>query len=327
MTDVTHRIFNPLVINYDSLRNRFNWARAKNSGVQIKHKIELDIICFLAENGPHSVYDMFKGPIIQKKPKKPGRPPRGKREKLFPKRKSDETVPFEYKRILRHANNLVNMNLLQLKKLNRKNILSLTFNGFYIYLQDRIKTDQHFDTAIRSNSGLLPFSEYWNEIVQIVGQNVTSQGLREAVYQQIYRSSSKIKQIDLEFEHFLVEPRPIFPQIVERKLNKDFIDFLSKNLVLRNSYVSYLATHDIFFLTSKKKWSEIDSYLSKLESEKALAFFEKRSIHDKSLFMSGIRLREFFPRFATVEYFFTGMLMEKLLLKENRVDEDSSNDE
>lgn len=326
MTDVTSRIFNPLVINYDSPRDPLNLAREKNLGVQIKHKIELDIICFLAENGPHSVYDMFKGPIIQRKPKKPGRPLGVKREKLFPKRR-DETVPFEYKRILRHATNLVNMNLLQSKKLNKKNILSLTFNGFYIYLQDRIKTDQHFDTAIRSNSGLLPFSEYWTEIVQIVGQNVASQGLREAVYQQIYRSSSKIKQIDLEFEHFLVEPRPIFPQIVERKLNKDFINFLSKNLVLRNSYVSYLATHDIFFLTSQEKLSEIDSRPDDLESEKALAFFEERNIQSKPFFTSWTHLKEFFPRFATIEYFFTGMLMEKLLFKENRVDEYSSNDE
>ena len=153
----------------------------------------------------------------------------------------------------------------------------------------------------------------------MVGKNIVSQGLARTVSQQIFRSPAEIEKINLEFDSFLVKPRPTFPQTVKNKLNKDFVNFLENNLELRNSYISYLATHDIFFLTSEKKWSEIDSCLSDLESEKALAFLEKRNIHDKSLFMSGKRLRKFFPRFATVEYFFTGMLMEKLLLKENRV--------
>jgi len=313
LTDRTIRLFNPPVIDYDPLLEPVDLLLEKGAkSIRIKHKIELDIICFLAENGPNSCFSMYEGPI---NPRKRGRPPDQKIQRI-PKRDKSKALAYDYKRILRHADKLVKMGLLQLKKPKRKEVFALTFNGFYVYLQDRVKGDKHLDSAVESNSKLLPFSKYWSEIVQILGQNIVRQSLLEVVLPQIYRSSAKIEKINLEFDSFLVEPKPIFPQTEEKKLNKEFADFLSKNLELRNSYVSYLATHDIFFLTSEKKWSEIDSCLNNLESEKALAFFEKRNIQNRPIFISKARLKEFFPRFATLEYFFTGMLMEKLLWKE-----------
>jgi len=284
--------------------------------INIKHKIELDIIHFLAENGPNSAFDISRGQIIPRGPRKRGRPLLKYKRKELPKRDKNRTLAYEYKRVLRHAKNLVQKGLLQSEKLERRDILSLTFDGFHAYLQDKSEEYEHLDRAIKSNSKLLPFAKYWSEIAQIVGENVVSQGLVKAVSHQIFRSPARIEKIKLEFDSFLVEPKPIFPQTEEKKLNKEFADFLSKNLEMRNSYVSYLATHDIFFLTSEKKWSEIDSCLDNLESEKALAFFEKRNIHNKPIFIPGTRLKEFFPRFATIEFFFTGMLMEKVLWKE-----------
>jgi len=324
LTDNMPQMFIPSVLDhyipYELGSILFELARNKYC-ITIK-RIDLDIIRFLAENGSNSVFSMANGPIIRKR----GRPVQYKIHKL-PKRDKSKALDYDYKRILRHAHKLVKIGWLQRKKPKRKQVFALTFNGFLVYLRDRNKEDEHLNRTIELNSKLLPFAKYWSEIVHVVGKNIVSQGLARTVSQQIYRSPAKIERINLEFDSFLAKPRPIFPQTVKNKLNKDLVNFLENNLELRNSYISYLATHDIFFLTSEKKWSEIDSYLSKLESEKALAFFEKRNIHDKPIFMSEKRLREFFPRFATVEYFFTGMLMEKLLLKENRVDEYSSNDE
>ena len=285
-------------------------------GVIFLNFVEEDIIRFLAENGPNSAYDMFEGPVSPKAPRKRGKPPtRTYDRKILPKRQESKALGYDYQRILRHADRLVRIGLLQSEKLKKKIICALTFNGFHVYLQSRSKEAEHLDRAIKSNPELLPFSKYWSEIVHIVRKNMARQSLAKVVSQQIFRSRAKIEKINLQFDSFLVKPSPVFPQIGEKKHNKEFADYLSTNHELRNSYVSYLAVHDVSFLTHQNKWSEIDSILSNLESEKALAFFEKRKIQDSPLFIPGTRLKEFFPKFATIEYFFTGMLMEKLLWK------------
>jgi hypothetical protein len=325
LTDNMPQMFIPSVLDHyiSHKPESLSFKLEKNKYCITINKIDLDIIRFLAENGPSSCFSIYAGPM---NPRKRGRPPNYK-EHRTPKRNKTKALAYDYKRILRHAHRLAKIGWLQRKKPKRKQVFALTFNGFLVYLRDRNKKDEHLNRAIELNSKFLPFAKYWSEIVQVIGKNIVRQGLARTVSQQIFRNPAEIEKINLEFDSFLVNPRPTFPQTVKNKLNKDFVNFLENNLELRNSYISYLATHDIFFLTSEKKWSEIDSYLSKLESEKALAFFEKRNIHDKPIFISEKRLREFFPRFATVEYFFTGMLMEKLLLKENRVDEYFSNDE
>ena len=279
--------------------------------IQLK-KVDLDIIRFLAENGPNSCYSMYKGPI---KPRKRGRPPD---EKKWNKLKRNKTKALGYKRkkILRHASKLVEKGLLRQIKPKRKEVFALTFNGFHISIPKQDLNAEYLNTVIKSNSNLLPFAKYWNAIVEIAGENIAVQSVYEALLQQIYRKPTKIEKISLEFDSFLVEPRPVFPEIGEKKHNREFADYLSINLELRDSYISFLAVHDILSLTLEKKWSVIGSILSNLESEKALAFFEKRNIQNNSLFIPGTRLKEFFPKFAAIEYFFTGMLMGKLLWKE-----------
>lgn len=276
-------------------------------------EIELEIIRFLAENGPHSASDMSKGPAT---PRKRGRPPALKRNRP-PKRDSTKSLGHDYKRILRHAGKLERMGLLQSKR-KKKYILALTFDGFHIYLQNTFIQEpdrevKHLDEAITANSKLLPFAKYWNEIVRIVGKNVAHRRVAEAIQQQIFRYPVNIGEINLRFDSFLIEPKPTFPKISKKKQDRGLADFVSRSPELRNSYIAYLAVHDIFYLTSQERWSERELRLGSLESEKALVFFERLNINSKPLFMSGARLEEFFPKFATVECFFTGLLMEKLL--------------
>lgn len=280
-------------------------------------KIELDAICFLAENGPHSASDMYKGPAIPRGPRKRGRPPSGKKEKL-PRRDETKKLVYDYKRILRHADKLVQMRLLQSEKKKKKDILALTFDGFHVYLQnivihERDRETKHLGEAITANSKLLPFAKHWNEIVRIVGKKTAHQSVADTIQHQIFRYPVNVGEINLKFDSFLIEPNPAFPKISKKKQDIGLADFVSRSPELRNSYITYLAVHDILYLTSQDKWSERDLHLENFESEKALAFFEKRDIGSKPLFVSETRLKEFLPKFGTVEYFFTGLLMEKLL--------------
>jgi len=255
---------------------------------------------------------MSKGPAT---PRKRGRPPALKGNRP-PKRDSTKKLVYDYKRILRHADKLERLGLLQSKR-KKKYILALTFDGFHIYLQNTFVQEpdreaKHLDEAITANSKLLPFAKYWNEIVSIVGKNVAHRSTAEAIHQRIFRYSVNIGEINFRFDSFLTKHKPTFPKISKRKQDIELVNFVSGSLELRNSYVAYLAVHDILSLTSQEKWSKRDLHLNNLESEKALAFFEKRDISSKPLFGSGTRLKEFLPKFATVENFFTGLLMEKL---------------
>jgi hypothetical protein len=89
-------------------------------------------------------------------------------------------------------------------------------------------------------------------------------------------------------------------------------------LVLRNSYIAYLAVHNIWQL-SGKNFRDIESHNS-LKSETELAYFENRQIDSNPLF-KGDRLLEFFPKYASIEYFFTGMFVENLLWNKKPVKE------
>ncbi|MHA2347732.1 MAG: hypothetical protein ACXACP_13515, partial [Candidatus Hodarchaeales archaeon] len=56
-----------------------------------------------------------------------------------------------------------------------------------------------------------------------------------------------------------------------------------------------------------------------LDSEKELAYFEKRETGSNHLFR-GNRLKEYFPKYAGIEFFFTGLFTEKFLWKEVTID-------
>ena len=324
MTGQVTYFFGPPILDRYTLGDLETLVEKARSNIRLK-KVDLDIIRFLAVNGSNSCYSMYEGPRI---PRKRGRPPIRIINRI-PKRDKSKALAYDFKKILRHADKLVKMGLLQYKKPKRKEVLALTFDGFHIYLQNTFiqepdKEARHLDEAITANSKLLPFARYWNEIVRIVGKKTAYQSVAGAIKQQIFRNPVNIGEINLKFDSFLIRPRPIFPKISKRKHDIEVADFISRSQELRDSYIAYLAVHDIFYLTSHERLSEIDLNRADLESEKALDFLERRNTRRKLLLKSRTRLREFFPRFATIECFFTGMLMEKLLWKEWRVNEISS---
>jgi len=86
---------------------------------------------------------------------------------------------------------------------------------------------------------------------------------------------------------------------------------------LRDAYIAYLITKDIQRLSRESK-DDVKRLLNELESEKELAYFEKRQVGPNPIFKGG-RLKEFLPKYAGIEYFFTGMFVENLLWSKKAV--------
>lgn len=278
-------------------------------------RIYLDIIGFFALHGPNPVLAMTEGPI---KPRKRGRPPKYKilRE---PKRNQEQTINYNYKTALRHAKKLESMGLLKRIKPKGKELFALTFLGFHVHMRDPNRNPENLEATIKSNYRLLPFSQFWNELIEIAGEQFVYECLAKAISEKIYKEQFRIEDLDLIIDLLYIHPKhkPAF-QVREDKKVKELLELLSTAVTLGNSYVYYLAAHDILFLIEQKKWPKTTNDLINFESEKALAFFEKRSIHEKPLFIPGKQLIKFLKSYYKLRFFFTGMFIDKLLSRSNR---------
>lgn len=129
----------------------------------------------------------------------------------------------------------------------------------------------------------------------------------------------------LKFEGFLKRDGFIRASHPEYARVEKVSKYLKSNeaLVLRGSYIAYLAMENISQL-SGKSFRDIESYDS-LESETELAFLENRQVDSNPLF-KGERLLEFLPRYACIEYFFTGTFVENLLWNKKPTKEAKASD-
>jgi hypothetical protein len=80
---------------------------------------------------------------------------------------------------------------------------------------------------------------------------------------------------------------------------------------LVRAYLAYLITKDIRRL-SLVDGKEIPETLSQLDSEKEFAFFRPELANQGSLFLDG-RFKDYVPKYATLEHFFTGLFVKNLL--------------
>jgi len=95
--------------------------------------------------------------------------------------------------------------------------------------------------------------------------------------------------------------------------NAKVVEFLKKpeNTMLLNSYIAYLAIYDLNKI-AKLTEKELALAQSEIDSEKELAYFEHRKAGTNSLFTKE-RLKEFFPRYSSIEYVFTGLFVHNLI--------------
>ncbi len=134
----------------------------------------------------------------------------------------------------------------------------------------------------------------------------------------------KIKSLNLEFEGFVRNRMvPTVKAEVGRERDATAVKLLKREegSTLRKSYIAYLAVQDLMRLSRQSK-TTVEELLPHLECEKELAYFESRKPNSNNLF-EGNRLREFFPEYASAEWFLTGTFVENFLWNEKPAEKGS----
>lgn len=204
---------------------------------------------------------------------------------------------------------------------NCENIkVELTFHGLFLYLYQRCDMEEDYWNAYKKNRYLFPFNSLWDKMWIRFEEDMRSafdKTLRKC--RQLKREEFSIDALDAKFEGF-IKWRSIITskeetKAIERKRNMVFLSFLkdqnSKELLM--SYIAYLIIQDMPKIQGKTK-SQIESLVFELQSEKELALLENRQIKSNSLLIAN-RIGEFFPKYGSVEFFFTGMFVNNLLWK------------
>lgn len=260
------------------------------------HKVDVEIIRFLAENGAHTAYDMSEGLKTPRPPPKRGHPSATKEN--IPRRDASKALDFDYKRILRHSKGLQHKGLLKSEKIKRRFVYALTFEGLHVHLQNR--GEINLRDVMMNNPDVLPLCEHWNELTQIVGNDVAEESVAGSVARWhnpercLFRIQVDLDHIDLHSNVFLAEPKKVVPAKEVRNVSEtDFGLFLSRNEDLRKSYGYYLASNDML--------PEINAKL------------DRRNLKEISLPKSGSTRKQFFGEYGSVEYFFTGMIIDEII--------------
>lgn len=276
---------------------------------------ELNIIWCLAERGPQSIYDLSKRKYYLPEKISTG---------LFFRKlteKHRKGIKYHYPFIYNTVKGLRKRNLVQVSKdksgPRTKNIVSLTFSGLMLYLQGSTHK-RKFDYAIKNYPKLFPFSKNIETLAKFLGHERVVEALNIAVKDCVClrKARFRIRHLQLEFEGFL-RSVPLFRKTshgeVLKSRNQKVVNYLKNEdaLELRNSYIGYLAVHDIEKLSGRGK-EQVENLIPKLDSEKELAYFENKQVKTNQLF-KGDRLKEFFPKYAAIEFFFTGMFVDNLL--------------
>jgi DNA-binding MarR family transcriptional regulator len=207
-----------------------------------------------------------------------------------------------------------------------RKVVKLTFSGLSIYLRGSSDKNR-FKNAINHHPNLVIFSNQWDAMYKQIGVNKCIEAFEKTTNNcvNLLKAKFRTRSPNLEFEGFLRNPFYTSPKergiALERDIETSEYLKTKEALVLRNSYISYLAVHDIFKL-SKESREQVKKLLPSLESEKELAYFEKGKTSQDSLF-KGKRLADFLPKYTSIEYFFTGMFVETLLWHEKSAEKES----
>lgn len=287
------------------------------------NEYQLSIIRYLAPKKAHSLYDLKKACYPPVKDIAAELSPYG--SEVSERKRKDK--PYFYAQIYNSVRELERKGLVKTSKDTgggrAKRKVELTFAGIILFLRIfPLETKMERSKAkkvVNIYPHILPFSAEWDKISKILDEEKAFDLLKEAAksFRFVQKVTFNLTRLNLEFEGYLRRPPigrvPIqIPGTVSRKdRNRKFAEFLAANNKLLKAYISYLAVYDIAFLSYVHP-GEVENWIDKLWCERELASFEERPVQTNSLF-SGQRLREFFPRYAALNYFFTGLFMESLL--------------
>jgi len=292
---------------------------------------ELNILWFLGKEGPKSIYEL--GNTKYELPRHLPASVWCLDAKEWDKR-SEKKMTYHYSFVHKTVRKLEREGLVSTIKDTSgdriKRTVKLTFQGLFLYMENSDDKNK-FIHALEHYPTFIPFAEQWNSILKHLGEERVTKAL-ELTFKGFHVDKVKfhVRSLKMEFEGFL-ETDLILSSLtsqseqVIRQRDKEVERYLKRNeaLILKNSYIAYLAAQDIDFLSGRDE-TEVESLLDKLESEEELALLEEKEGIRSQLF-KGKRLKEFLPRYADVEYFFTGRFVKNLLWQESVVIQKSNN--
>jgi hypothetical protein len=255
------------------------------------------------------------------------------------KREMEEPKSFDYHFVHTKVGELLRLKLIQKqpvlkakrKKPGRKKQISknqepeegigLTFLGLMFYFQNLEKfygsSDEELEHVLNKCKMLIPLPEQLNSLSDDLKERCKrafAKTVKEFV--DIQDVELRVPSASLVFGGFLKRNTPTNRAEVETKVVGERDNEVAKCLekremsTLRDCYIAYLAVKDIYQLPEET--AEDVGFFEGLESEKELAYLEGRNTSADSLF-KGNRLRGVLPKYAGIEYFFTGMFVENLL--------------
>jgi hypothetical protein len=206
-----------------------------------------------------------------------------------------------------------------------KTIVKPTFEGIVLYLRNPFEK-QKLENIWKHYSKMIPFSDKWDSIVTVFGEEKCLETLELTLKNfQVNNVRFRIKPLAIEFEGCLEGVKVLQTENEKEKFrlerNKTVADYLKSNdaRILRESYIAYLALNDIKKLSFTEK-RKLDATLSKLGSERELAYFENRQLSSSNSLFKGGRIKEFLQGYSGIEYFFTGMFVNNLLWDRKNVE-------
>lgn len=280
-------------------------------------KSEINIMWELGGNGPHSILKLTKpmkqaGILFA----------RTGRDRLIEEKKKSYYWDFVRKTIDKLQKEGIVTTRTDPKNKRNPTIVELTFQGVVLYLRE--STDKkRFIQATKHYPQYLPFSKNLEMLNKRFGQGLVYNALEQATktFVDVRQAAFRIRPLNFEFQGFIEDIFVSGDAIkVLRGKNEKMAKLLQEQhvSVLRDSYIGYLAVHDLMRLMKQNK-KNVEELLPNLDSEKELAYFERREVGSNSLF-KGDRLKELFPKYASVEYFLTGMFVENLLWQERHIE-------
>lgn len=285
---------------------------------------ELCILWTLGKKGKRSIYDLgYKETYDLPEQVNSSIAP------IVPKEKVGKREPYEYPFVRKSVLNLEKKGLVKITRDTTGNrtrkVVELTFPGLSLYLRGSVERDR-FRNAIKHHSKLIPFSKQWESVKKLCGEEKCTETFSQTANSciNLIRAKFRVRPVKLDFEGFMKTTFPVSHILRKtvRERDEKFSEYLGteKALVLRDSYIAYLVMKDLSQL-SGENLDYVEGILSKLESEKEFSYLVKN--RDPTPLFKSKKLREFLPKYASIEYFFTGMFVENLLWHENAEKEES----
>jgi hypothetical protein len=286
----------------------------------------LNLIWTLARKGPLSIYQLGKEKTTYGKKSGSWKlrkyyVPDVASMKLQPanKDRTGEEVTYPYSVVHRKVKELENKFLVEDTKRGLRNsrIIELTFLGLLLYLVGSMDKDK-FKNAVIHNRCLLPFSGLWDQMNEAIGKERVAEALDQAVKDcsNLRLALFKVRSIGLEFKALLREDLILKKEPLRAGYVRDpsAVRLVQKEeaQILKNSYLAYLAVHEMLKLAGKHK-KEAEELLPHMTFAKELAFIEKRKSIESSILTD--RFKEYFTIYVHPAFFLTGMFVNNLLWK------------